>query len=544
MVTPVAQPIGLSPMDIEAKTLALCRTNAAVFVEYVMRHERMPEGHPKSRITLQPYHIELATRLLTGKAVVTGHNESGKSQIAVGLVLWLLGVAAMQGQRLRVAWVSETQQVARKFADQAASYILGEGEGGRAFKRVFPALRAMDGKWSSQDGYHLDWPGVPPGKDASICALGMETGTQGRRIDIAVFDDYLTLRTTRTAGQRAKALEAFDVTFLSRMTDPCMVWFLCNAFHEEDVGAVLESRGWPAYTMTVSNRTTGELHWPDVWTQARIDAMVATNPHAERILWCRRRRRGESSLFKAEAVAACKARGQGLGLMTRLERRPPGSRVIAGVDLATSQDKSSDDRVIFVILRHADGSRQPIHIRRGKWRALEFLQQVDQVAQAFPGCKFVVETNQAQRWVAELTAASLEVDVEPHVTTGKNKWDPVEGVESIATEFGLGRWIIPCDEAGVCPPLVEEWLRQCDDFDPEEHTGDLLMGSWFAQCGARNVRSFQHRLITGDEPTESPGERPARDMQPEPGRTRRAVIAGVEAEDASPIAALLAKLRG
>jgi hypothetical protein len=86
--------------------------------------------------------------------------------------------------------------------------------------------------------------------------------------------------------------------------------------------------------------------------------------------------------------------------------------------------------------------------------------------------------------------------------TGKNKYDPAFGVESLAIEFSQGKWVLPNrggEKRGVLATmhtevrgLVNEMLR----YDPRSHTGDRLMALWLAREGARFATSgtgFQKR---------------------------------------------------
>lgn len=101
----------------------------------------------------------------------------------------------------------------------------------------------------------------------------------------------------------------------------------------------------------------------------------------------------------------------------------------------------------------------------------------------------MVENNAAQDHLVQILAADTTVPVRGF-TTGRAKAHPVFGLESIAAELENGKWIFPCDEAGRCHPEVEALINEMLFYTPSGHTGDRLMGLYFAREVARELEGW------------------------------------------------------
>jgi len=96
-----------------------------------------------------------------------------------------------------------------------------------------------------------------------------------------------------------------------------------------------------------------------------------------------------------------------------------------------------------------------------------------------------VENNAAQDFLLQwIRDKDKTVPIRAH-TTGKNKADPRHGVESLFIEFEQGAWILPCGVDGKVPRAVLEFLQAMRQYEPGEHTGDILMAAWLAREQAR-----------------------------------------------------------
>jgi hypothetical protein len=75
--------------------------------------------------------------------------------------------------------------------------------------------------------------------------------------------------------------------------------------------------------------------------------------------------------------------------------------------------------------------------------------------------------------------------------TGRNKFDPMFGVESIFGQMALGLWTFPSWEGTMDTVEVEleGLIQEMLAYTPGNHTGDVLMSLWIASEGARMSRA-------------------------------------------------------
>lgn len=174
---------------------------------------------------------------------------SSKTFCVATLTLFLIG----QDPTSRGAIVSATQAQAKKILSVVRDYIETSAE----LKMVFPDLKPSErqGDPWRDDRIVVHRPaGIP---DPTLCAIGIDGGLPGARLNWIVVDDILTRENTATQEQRAKVLEFLDSTVISRL-DPVGGRIIVNntAWHPQDLVHVLEAAGWATLRMTITGDVT------------------------------------------------------------------------------------------------------------------------------------------------------------------------------------------------------------------------------------------------------------------------------------------------
>jgi hypothetical protein len=77
------------------------------------------------------------------------------------------------------------------------------------------------------------------------------------------------------------------------------------------------------------------------------------------------------------------------------------------------------------------------------------------------------------------------VPVHSFETTGKNKFDPQFGVESLAVELEMGRWIFPSEGPPDALIDLRHLVEGILSYHPSSHAADHLMSLWIGREGAR-----------------------------------------------------------
>lgn len=477
----------------------MAREDSALFAEMILKDEATQKP-----IKMTAMHYEWHRVAATGKNMVLwSHPESGKSQqLVIARSLWILG----RNPLARIAILAASEDQVKKLISAIREHI----ENNPVLHQIFPNLKR--GKHWTDTAITVAGAKTDIKKDRSVAAATPTKKIQGARFDYLFIDDVLVHDNTRIPTQRKELATKIRSSAFSRLTKHAQIVFLANAFHPEDFAHELARQpGWWSKKYPVLT-PTGESSWPEVWPLWRIkkvrDEYYGATEFA-RVMMCEPRADGDAR-FKQAWIDACKRRGRGMPVFYSLKEfvrfigkkhwrkagirwnfkdpfvMPKGCHVFTTVDLAVSRRDSADSTVIFTGFVWPDGTRQVLNIQRGRWSAPEIKRRVIATNKAFKPQIVVVENNAAQdymvQWVEEENAS---VPIRGF-KTGKNKLSKEFGVESVATELELKRWVIPSTKDGhPADENIAEWVREMLYYSADSHTGDILMASWFFREAAR-----------------------------------------------------------
>ena len=451
--------------------IKVAREDVNEFVELVMKDELT--GDP---VKQAPVHLEFQ-RLASAhkRLVIWSHIESGKtSQLTVARTLWDLG----RNPNMRIAIVSNTVRQAMKIVRAIGQYIERPG----IIHEVFPNLRP-GAKWG---GMAFSIERKSNAKDPSVQACGTNVGTiLGARLDGAILDDVLTYENTLMPNRRNALWDWYHSTLAGRMTEDAFVRVVGTAFNPDDLlHRLAKNPSFQYARFPVVNEGTGRSNWTERWSDKRIAAKkIELGPHEfARQMLCIARDDGESR-FKREWIDQCLARGEGKTPAFALTTIPAGYATYTGVDLGVRVRDGADLTVLFTICVHPNGDREVLCVESGRWAAKEIVNRIVDTHKRFHSI-ITVENNAAQQFIVDFTKATSAVPVRPF-NTGKNKYHPEFGIESIATEMSNGKWIIPAVNGMPATTEIDKWIGELLYYDPKSHPGDRLMASWFAREGSR-----------------------------------------------------------
>jgi hypothetical protein len=457
----------------ERAVIKAARNDPTAFIPYVLRHE---ETHQP--IMMAPFHREWQTLAChKDRLVVISSVNLGKTQqLSVGRPLWEIG----NNPNLRVVVVSNTNDQAKKIVSLAKQYVTESDE----YHKVFPEIvRDPNGPWTDNI---FQVKRKSKAKDPTFQAIGLFTSIMGARIDRLYIDDPEDFESTRTSYQRQKTYDWIMKTLIGRLTPDARVILVTNAWHPDDFGHRLaKNKRYFTRMYRVQSKATGELLWPEMWPEQRIENFRQEVGPAEcdRQLFCEARSDADAR-FKQEWIDVCLRRGNGISSSVGLVELPQGYRTFTGVDLSTGEGK--DVTCLFTILIHPDGSREVLNVKAGRWTGPDVIDRIIEAHEAFHSI-VVVESNGAQKFIVQFTKQLSAVPVRAF-NTGSNKVNVDFGVESLAVELANGKWIIPNDN-GECEPEIREWIQEMLSYSPQGHTGDRLMASWIAREGSRTCGS-------------------------------------------------------
>lgn len=430
------------------------------------------------------------------RLIVMAFPESGKSsQLSVFRPLWLLG----NNPELRIAVVSKTDKNATKNTRLMKEYI----EKSEEIAEVFPDLLPGD-KW--EEGFFtVRRPRFS--KDPSVQALGLNGSPTGSRIDVLILDDVLDLENTLSPAERKKTIRRIRGAFIDRLSKNGVIIFLTNAWHPEDAAHVFEKEGqrkgkaggWHLARFPVIDKD-GNFAWPEKWDDERIeDARDIMGPiEFARAFLCRARDEGESPFDKDALEAAVNRADEFQVDLTYAVRTEdfPGYGIYHGVDLAVTKNAGSHlTSITSVLLDLSSGTRQHLWTESGRWSSREIADRIIDHERRYGGV-FIVENNAAQRWIIDIVYNRVSTlpeaeRVYPTIipfTTGKQKAHPQFGVEGLAVEIARTDgpvWIFPDSGPDEAVREAIELRGEMLYYSRGAHTGDRLMGLWFAREGCR-----------------------------------------------------------
>lgn len=497
----------------KAAVIARARVDFNAFVAYVLRDEETGKRIKQAWLHRKWNKLRKKHKRL----VIFSHVEAGKTQqLVIALALFLLG----RNPRTRIAIASNTQEQSKKIVATIKRYIEKSPE----LKAVFPDLEPGD-KWA-ESLITVKREGAI--KEPSVQAYGSTGKITGARLDYVLLDDIHGEDNVRTKDQRDKVHQWFYSTPMSRLGSDARVILVGNAWHPDDLLHRLEREGWPTYRFPVivnedlaaafpeDKLQIGEPTWPERWPLERIEELrkgnaeqpaipptefaraylcVARDDHDARFkqAWMdQAKRRGEVSGFhqfvhstrellaeEFDPTELPSATQDIFAAMLSPMQAGGAVRLYTGVDLSTGDAK--DMTVLFTICAYANGDRRLLNIESGRWQIDEIIARIIGCYQRF-GSMMMVENVGTQQWLAQLLTKFTAIPIQP-ITTGRNKADPIFGVESLAAELANGKWIIPAKH-GHAPDEAEAWIEEMLYYNPKQHTGDRLMAAWFARTGA------------------------------------------------------------
>jgi len=457
--------------ELEEALVARARVDPAAFNAYVLRDEET--GEP---IFVQPMQQEWQDLVTANKRVlIWSHIESGKtSSLSIGRVLYELS----RNPNLRVAIISNTDAQGQKICTTIARYIEQSPE----LHRVAPHLKRDPTRtWT---GHEIFVVRDSNAKDPSVRTLGVHGNILSARVDLLIIDDILDYENTLTANQRNTLYNWFRSTVEGRLTRNARVLCVGTAWHKDDIMHRWAARPeWVAVRYSVIE--DGVITWPDRWPLERIEQAKSILGPVEfaRSLLCLARTDDESR-FKEAWIQTCLDLGEGRPRTHALDFVPPGFRVYTGVDLGVRDRDGSDLTVLFTILVHPENElREVLEIQSGRWNGPDIVDRIHDVHRRYHSI-VMVESNAAQQFILDFSKDRSAVPVIPF-NTGANKNNPEFGLESLATEMSLQKWLIPARGGVAVDPEIVKWITEMLYYDPKAHTGDRLMASWFAREAAR-----------------------------------------------------------
>ncbi len=363
---------------------------------------------------------------------------------------------------------------------------------------VFPDLKPGE-RWAA-NSFTVERSTIR--RDPSVTAIGLNGKFLGARFDGLVLDDVDSVDTVLTPEARDLTERVVRTKALSRLSEDGWAVAIGNVWHEKDLMHRLAATNWKELKLPVMD-AQGNSNDPENFPLERIYAIRDEDQgplEFARLYMLQSRADGEER-FKMEWIEEALAKGKGRFLLGEgLPKIPAGCRTITGVDLGVKKKSNADPTAIVTILEMPCGPKRVeyelLNIITGRWNAQEIMNRVQEQQRLFASDVWV-ESNGAQDFLIQLMNMSGRSYRVNAFYTGRNKYDPMFGVESIAAELATGCWYLPSWEGTLdgAEPEVQRLCEEMHAYMPNQHSGDALMALWIAREGARTSRPKQSQAV-------------------------------------------------
>jgi len=477
-------------------------------------------------------------------AVFTYPRDHGKSKhLSVAYPLWRIG----KDHNVRILIISRTASVAESFLSEIVSNI----ERNQFYrdwakeidyyrKGVIPRLKFEKRQTEDWSGKSITIEREDIGmKDPTVYATGLFGQILSRRADVILLDDVVDQQNSATETQRQKVIDWIETTVLPVLVPGGTLIYLGNTWHQDDVvsrfmsdprfivqkrqGAILQEafrqdlwQRWGSIMLNVTippkerfaqadayyqqNKVLmdegSKVLWPERYPYSRLYLERLLNPYVfARMYQCDPSNRPDQ-VIKDEWIERAMKKGRHLRFQDQKHEKNYLQISAAGMDLAISQEEAADDTCLLYLdlVRQGydgveDGDYIIRQIHRGKFSPRE---QREKPKEAWANHEIRTIRVESVGYQAAL-ALDLQADGVPvrSYHTGKEKFDPEIGINSLALLLENGKLVIPSDPTDPRTIMLASQLANEMRAFPEGHTGDSLMALWFAYSEVRELMGAQ-----------------------------------------------------
>ncbi len=408
---------------------------------------------------------------------------------------------------IRIAIVSKAERLGGNFLYQIKRFLTDPNlyEGGPSVIDDWGPFHSdiSSNTWSKTEIYVTGRTSSE--KDPTVAVFGDGAQIYGWRFDKMKFDDIADLENQKNPDRVAEQLRRATQEYASRVGKTGKLEFFGTRVSPGDIYSELQKL--PAFHVLrlpcITDELEGKTLWPEHVPYAHaVEIRDSMSLEQFQLVYQNVDTMGVGAAFPLEVLEDAKDTSRRLGMYD------PAWRIVLGVDPAGAGEQSGYTAMIVWGVDMINGRRYLVDMVNVKqMRAPQIKDQMIAFADQYPLTEVRVEMNGLQQQlfqydfelVNKLTQRGIRLA--PH-TTGKNKWDPQFGVESMGPMFYNKTVSLPWGDVNSCKK-VGQLIEQLAQF-PMGQITDTVMALWFAELGARElVQRF--RLPAFDERVRMPG---------------------------------------
>lgn len=463
-----------------------------------------------------------------GRLLVLAPRDHGKTEVAITYAVR----AILMNRNVRILWICESASQAEKRMRRVKALLRSERvieDWASEPHNGCTPLESEEVPWTQTQLYV---PRTLESVDPTVTAIGSGGAVTGAHFDLVLADDLESDTTVYTASMRDKTKRWFRATVLPMLTRGGLIITVGTRKHYGDLygdilndpsWSVLEDpaiKKWPEAHRFITAEVDGREVITDVNIEGECEVLWPEERPAKYLLRERRSMGSQlfarefqnqvqddsASAFKYEWLEHAKKRGAELSLYEIPDIK--GLEIVQGWDFSLVQsvsdaEKRDTDFTVGTTWARdpATGDHYLLGLYRKRGMSASMLRSA--VIEEFERFRGRVRSVAVERNAfGELHYVGLQQTTDlpliGHVTTGKKKADPWQGVASLGVLFEREKVIIPYatsrDREAVEPLIQELW-----GLGRERHD-DTVMSLWIAHSVLR-VERFSHRYVdsTGRE---------------------------------------------
>ncbi len=325
-------------------------------------------------------------------------------------------------------------------------------------------------------------------KDPTVAVFGVGALIYGWRFDVMKFDDIADLKNQKNPDLVQEQLRWAVQECASRVGRTGKLHFMGTRISPNDIYSSLQ--GLPAYEVIrfpcITDEVAETTLWPEHFGYANaVEQRDSMSMEQFQLVYQNVDTPGFGAAFPIEVLQRSEDTERVLGAYDS------NWRMVLGVDPAGAGEQSGFTAMVVLAIDMETGQRVVVDIVNVKqMRAPQIKDQILQFADQYPLTEIRVEVNGLQsqlfQYDQELVRRITDrgIRLVPHIT-GRNKWDPQFGVESMGPLFYNGQ--IKCPYGDInSRKKVGQLHEQLATF-PMGLVSDVVMALWFAELGCREL---------------------------------------------------------
>jgi len=356
-------------------------------------------------------------------------------------------------------------------------------------------------QWSYAEGGTVE--GAIDKKNPTITGAGVETGSIGYRLTKAIIDDIWDPTNVNTLAQRDKVIKWVMTAIIPALTQDGSAFFTNSTYHEDDMlnrflAMKIKELSWiddKGHMRTMSFRIRRydsiiseekqEVIWPEKNTYGRL---MFTKSLIGPVIFDQQYRNitmsEETAPFSNTLLRSM--RNEDISYLNAIKNREDYLSIIQSWDLAVEDDmrkakeKDSDYYVCTTLGITQDKKRRVLNLARFRGlRPDEVILKIEELYLAFKPDLVIMESNQAQRWIASYVMRLKNIPIYKNFTVGKDRAGLKMKSSVLHIALYAKYWEFPFKDEDD-QRITEEIWHELFYFGKERHD-DIVMSMYFTE---------------------------------------------------------------